>query len=249
MSGCPFCPHQRCRTFFLDLWEQMLPQSSCCLLSRLCPPLPPQVCLYCGLTFPWRLCSLSFYDLFDFLQHLLCHPPWPKGHDYVMVREEPGEFGIIMLAQPLLWACLGERPWEEEGNPFHPLKYNIPFWGPSGLYLPREKKTCYQPSPLMYRAFMVVIGPFIHTVLFELACFFWWNCLKCLRYRIRRQGTSSVSVFIRVAGIQVTVLFPSLLAMGSRRESQCHGDTCHHSVSPHWDANKGRTVTVSSLAL
>jgi hypothetical protein len=37
MSGGPFCPLQRWQTFFRDLWEQMLPQSSCCLLSRLWP--------------------------------------------------------------------------------------------------------------------------------------------------------------------------------------------------------------------
>jgi hypothetical protein len=88
--------------------------------------------------------------------------------------------------------------WEEEGHPFYFFKYNIPFWGSPGLYLPSKKKTCYQPSPLMYRAFMVVISPFIHGVLFELACFFCWKCLKCLGYRARRQGTSSVSGFGRV---------------------------------------------------
>jgi hypothetical protein len=53
----------------------------------------------------------------------------------------------------------------------------------------------------MYRAFMVVISPFIHRILFELACFFWWKCLKYLGYRVRRQCTSSVSGFNRVAGI------------------------------------------------
>jgi hypothetical protein len=53
-----------------------------------------------------------------------------------------------MVAWHLLWACLGEYPWKEEGHPFHSFKYNVPFWGPPGLYLPREKKACYQPSPL-----------------------------------------------------------------------------------------------------
>jgi hypothetical protein len=65
-----------------------------------------------------------------------------------------------MVAQPLLWACLGECPWEEEGHPFHPFKYNVPFWDPPGLFLP--EKTYYQLSPLVYRAFMVVISPLIH---------------------------------------------------------------------------------------
>jgi hypothetical protein len=37
-----------------------------------------------------------------------------------MIREEPREFGIAMVAQPLPWACLGEFPWEEEG-PLPPL--------------------------------------------------------------------------------------------------------------------------------
>jgi hypothetical protein len=112
----------------------------------------------------------------------------PEGlscHDCVMIREEPRQFGIATVARPLLWACLGEHPWEDEGYPFHPFKYNVPFWGPPGLYLPREKKICYQPSPLMYRAFMVAISPFIHRVLFELVCFFRWRSLKCLGYRVK----------------------------------------------------------------
>jgi hypothetical protein len=71
----------------------------------------------------------------------------------------------------------------------------------------------------MYRAFVVVISPFIHRVLFELACFFWWKHIKYLGYRVRRQGTSSVSGFSRVTGIQATVQLPSVLAIGGRRES------------------------------
>jgi hypothetical protein len=149
-----------------------------------------------------------------------------------MIREEPREFGITMVAQPLLWACLGECSWEEGGHPFHPFKYNAPFWGPPGLYLPREKKTYYQPSLLMYRAFMVVISPFIHRILFELACFFWWKHIKYLGYRVKRQNTLYVSGLGRVAGIQATVSFPSVLDTGSRRESLCCGDTRCGSVSP-----------------
>jgi hypothetical protein len=45
----------------------------------------------------------------------------------MMIREKPRECGIAMVAQPLLWACLGEHPWEEEGHLFHPFKYNAPF--------------------------------------------------------------------------------------------------------------------------
>jgi hypothetical protein len=152
-----------------------------------------------------------------------------------MISEKPREFGITVVAQPLLWACLGESPWEEKRHPFHPFKCNIPFWGPPGLYLPREKKSCYQPSPLMYRAFMVVISPFLHRVLFQLACFFWW---KYLGYQVKRQDTFSVSGLCGVAGTRATVSFPPILATGSRRESQCR-DAHRHSVSPHWDANKG----------
>jgi hypothetical protein len=135
-----------------------------------------------------------------------------------MIRKEPREFGITLVAQPLLWACLEHR-WEKGGQPFHPIKYNVPFWGPLGLYLPRVKKICYQPSSFIYRAFMVVVNPFIHKVLFELACFFWWKHLKCLGCRVRRQGTSSVSGFGMVTGIPITVLFLSFLATGGRRES------------------------------
>jgi hypothetical protein len=108
-------------------WEQMLPQSSHHFLNHLCPSLPPQPCPYCDPTFPWGLCSLSFYYLFDFLWHLFYHPPWPRGHDCVMIRDKPREFGIAMVAWSLLWACLGECSWEEERHPFHPFKYNIPF--------------------------------------------------------------------------------------------------------------------------
>jgi hypothetical protein len=36
--------------------------------------------------------------------------------------------------------------------------------------------------------------------------------------------------------------------MGGRRESRHHRDACHCSISPHWDTNKGGTLTVSSLA-
>jgi hypothetical protein len=166
-----------------------------------------------------------------------------------MIKEELREFGIAMVARHLLWAYLGECPWEEEGYPFHPFKYNDPFWGPPGLHLPREKKKYYQPFPLMYRDFMVVISLCIHRVLFELPFFFWWKHIKYLGYRIRRQGTSSVSGLSKVAGIRATVPFPSVLATGSRRESQCYGDAHHSSVSPHKDASKGGTLTVSSLAL
>jgi hypothetical protein len=145
--------------------------SSChCFLSHLSPPLPPQSCLYCDPTFPWGICSLSFNDLFDFHCPLLYHNLWPRGHNCVMIREEPGDFGIVTVAQPLLWACLGECSWEEAGTPSTLL--SIPFWGPPGLHLPREKKTCYEPSPFMYRAFVVVFSPFTHRVLFELACSF-----------------------------------------------------------------------------
>jgi hypothetical protein len=66
-----------------------------------------------------------------------------------MIKKEPREFDITMVAQPLLWVCLGEFSWETEGHPFYHFKYNVLFWGPPALYLPREKKTCYQHSPLM----------------------------------------------------------------------------------------------------
>jgi hypothetical protein len=148
-----------------------------------------------------------------------------------MIREEPREFDITTVAQPLLWACLGECPWEKEGYPFHPFKYNVPFWGPPGLVLPRENKTYYKPSHLMHRAVMVVICPFIHRVLFELACFFWWKPIKYLGYKVKRQDTLSVSGLVRVTGTQATVSFSLVLAMGDRRESQC-GDIHHCSVSP-----------------
>jgi hypothetical protein len=57
-----------------------------------------------------------------------------------MIREKPREFGIAMVAWPLLWGCLGECSWEEEGHRFCPFKYNVLFWGPPELYLPREKE-------------------------------------------------------------------------------------------------------------
>jgi hypothetical protein len=112
-----------------------------------------------------------------------------QGSRLCVIREEPRKFDVTTVAQPLLLACLEECPWEKKWHPFHPFKYDVPFWGPPRLFLPREKKTCYQPSPLMYRAFMVVMSPFIHRVLFELACFFLWKHIKYLGYRVKRQGT------------------------------------------------------------
>jgi hypothetical protein len=75
-----------------------------------------------------------------------------------------------MVAQPLLWACLGECPWEEEGHPFHLVKYNVLFWGSPGKYLPREKKTCYQPSssctaPLWWLSVHLFIGSYLIALL------------------------------------------------------------------------------------
>jgi hypothetical protein len=155
MSGHHFCPHQRWWTFFPDLWSletyapsvlSPLPKSSLSStfspsLSLLWPQLP--------------MGSLSSCEVFDFLCHLLYHPPCPRGHDCVMIREKPREFGITMVAWPLLWACLGECLWEEGGHPFYPFKYNVPFWGPPGLCFPREKKMLPALS-LMYRALMIV---------------------------------------------------------------------------------------------
>jgi hypothetical protein len=77
-----------------------------------------------------------------------------------MIREELRKFGVTTEAQPLLWACLRECPWEEGGHPFHPFKYNVPFWGPPGLYLPHVQSLS-GGSQSIY-----------HRILFELACFF-----------------------------------------------------------------------------
>jgi hypothetical protein len=167
MSVFPFCPRQRWRTFFPDLWEQMLSQSSRCFLSHLCPPLPPQACPYCDPTFPWGLCSLSF---FDFLLHLLFHPSWPKSHDCV-IREEPKEFGSTMVAWHLLWACVGECPWEEEGRPFYPFKYNVPFRGPPVYTSPEKRRLVISPLPSCTEPLWWSVHLFIESYLNCLASF------------------------------------------------------------------------------
>jgi hypothetical protein len=64
-----------------------------------------------------------------------------------MIREEPREFGIALVAQPLLWACLGESPWEEEGHPFHPFKYNVPFWALLNYTSPEKRRLVINPLP------------------------------------------------------------------------------------------------------
>jgi hypothetical protein len=91
---------------------------------------------------------LSFYDLFDCLWHLLYHLSWPKGHDCVMIREEPREFGITMVARPLLWAYLGKFSWEEEGHsPLSPfLSITFPF-GALQDYMSPEKRHVISSLP------------------------------------------------------------------------------------------------------
>jgi hypothetical protein len=105
MSGRVFYPHQMWQTFFLDLWEKTLPQSSHRFLSR--PyPLPPQACLPSPPSHvDYALClSMTSFISFSIYSTTL---PVPRVTT-VMIREEPREFGIAMVAQPLLWACLRE---------------------------------------------------------------------------------------------------------------------------------------------
>jgi hypothetical protein len=64
-----------------------------------------------------------------------------------MIREEPREFGITMVAWPLFWACLEEHSWEEEGHPFHPFKYSVPFCALLDYTSQEKRRNVISPIP------------------------------------------------------------------------------------------------------
>jgi hypothetical protein len=62
-----------------------------------------------------------------------------------MIREEPREFGITMVAQPLFWACLAECSWEEERHHFHPFSITFLFGALLDCSSPEKRRHVISP--------------------------------------------------------------------------------------------------------
>jgi hypothetical protein len=84
-----------------------------------------------------------------------------------MIREESGEFGIVTVAWPLLWACLRECSWEEAGTPSTLLSITFPFEALLDYTSPKKRRHVMNPlpsctEPLWWLSVHLLIGSYLN---------------------------------------------------------------------------------------
>jgi hypothetical protein len=85
----------------------------------------------------------------------------------MMIREEPREFVIATVAQPFLWACLGEHPWKKRGTPSTLLSIMLPFGALLDYASPEKRRHVISPlpsctEPLWWLSVHLFIGSYLN---------------------------------------------------------------------------------------